>query len=98
MITLVHAQQRQQKSSSSWIGKFSSRGLFGFRQMLPLQITICLDRNFYLADIHFKTVDDIRKCLDEFYCLKIVKFPDGIASYPKNGNKVIDNNGEYFDN
>lgn len=51
-----------------------------------------------LSDTHFKSVDSIRKWIDEFMATKQPEFfRDGIHQLPVRWLKVINNNGDYFD-
>ncbi|EFN78690.1 Histone-lysine N-methyltransferase SETMAR, partial [Harpegnathos saltator] len=50
-----------------------------------------------LSDMHFQSVDDIRKWLDHFIVSEDVTFfRDGIYQLPGRWLKVIESNGEYF--
>lgn len=51
-----------------------------------------------LTDVHFETLEEVRKWVDDFIKSKDEKFfYIGIHSLPEKWLKVIDNNGEYFD-
>lgn len=51
-----------------------------------------------LSDTDFKSLDDIRKWIDDFIASKQPEFfRDGIQQLPERWLKVINNNGEYFD-
>jgi hypothetical protein len=51
----------------------------------------------HLADTHFKTVEEVRKSIDDFIASKLPSFfRDGIRQLPERWSKVIENNGEYF--
>jgi hypothetical protein len=51
----------------------------------------------HLADTHFKTVEEVRKSIDDFIASKPPYFfRDGIRQLPERWSKVIENNGEYF--
>ena len=52
-----------------------------------------------LAGRHFKNSDEVRNCIDEFLDSKDEGFyTRGIHLLPEKWQKVIDSNGEYFDN
>ncbi|EFN76549.1 hypothetical protein EAI_03327, partial [Harpegnathos saltator] len=45
---------------------------------------------------HFVTLEEIRKCIDDFIASKPVSFyHQGIRKLPERWQKVIDANGEY---
>jgi hypothetical protein len=51
----------------------------------------------HLADTHFKTVEEVRKRIDEFIASKPPYFfRDGIRQLPERWSEVVENNDEYF--
>jgi histone-lysine N-methyltransferase SETMAR len=51
----------------------------------------------HLADTHFKTVEEVQKSIDDFIPSKPPYFfRNGIRQLPERRSKVIENNGEYF--
>jgi hypothetical protein len=50
----------------------------------------------YLPDTHFKTVEKVRKSIDFIASKPPYFFRDGIHQLPERWSKVIENNGEYF--
>lgn len=52
----------------------------------------------HLADTHFKSMEKVRKSIDDFIDLKpLYFFREEICQLPNRWSKVIENNGKYFE-
>jgi len=62
--------------------------------MVPSDYYLYRSLQHHLADAHFVRFEEIRKCIDDFIALKpVIK---EFASYPKDGDKSLMENGESF--
>ncbi|CAK9833798.1 Mariner Mos1 transposase [Anthophora retusa] len=66
--------------------------------MAPSDYHLFRSLQHHLADRHFERLEEIRQCIDDFNASKPVSFyREGIRQLPKRWQKVIDANGDYYD-
>jgi len=66
--------------------------------MAPSDYYLFQSLQHHLANTHFVTFEEIRKCIDDFVALKLMSFyRQEIRKLPERWQKIVDANGEYFD-